>query len=291
MRIATLSTMALLATVFAVGTALGAGMPQTKVEYSADSIMETQGMAVTSKVFHAENKDRMEMKAQGANNIIINRMDKKLGWVLMPEQKMYMETNLEEGKKKSNDVNNCQIEQQQLGSESVNGFKTTKNKISMSCPDGLKYNGSMWVTKEGIMVKMDSVAKTDKGDIPFKMELKNLNIAKQDPSLFEIPAGYQAFNMGGIMGAFGDMMKKATQGKEKRAKDEAAKEPAKRPSESGRSYTSAAREGRSYTAAPREEGRSYTAEQREAGRSYTAQKKSGLGGIDPVKVLKGIFSW
>jgi hypothetical protein len=287
MRIVTLTITALLVTVFAVGTALGAGMPQTKVEYSADSFMESQGMTMTSKVFQAENKYRMEMKVQGTNNIVINRMDKKLTWVLIPDQKMYMENSLEEGKKKSNDINDCKIEQQQLGGEVVNGLKTTKNKIAMSCPDGLKYNGSMWVTKEGIMVKMDSVAKTDKGDIPFKMELKNINIAKQDPSLFEIPAGYQAMNMGGIMGAFGDMMKKATQAGEKKGKDETAKKErdeaaAKRQQEGGRSYT----------AAPRTDGRSYTAEPRaEAGRSYTAQKKSGIGGVDPVKIFKDIFKW
>jgi hypothetical protein len=286
MRIITLSMTTLLVTVLAVGTALGAGMPQTKVEYSADSTMESQGMTMTSKVFQAENKYRMEMKVQGANNIVINRMDKKLSWILMPDQKMYMENSLEEGKKKSNDINDCKIEQQQLGSEVVNGLKTTKNKIAMSCPDGLKYNGSMWVTKDGIMVKMDSVAKTDKGDIPFKMELKNINIAKQDPSLFEIPAGYQAMNMGGMMGAFGDMMKKATQAGEKKSKDEAAKKErdeaaAKRQQEGGRSYT----------AAPRTDGRSYTAEPRaEAGRSYTAQKKSGSGGMDPVKIFKDIFN-
>ena len=298
MRIVTLTITTLLATVFAVGTVLGAGMPQTKVEYSADSFMESQGMTMTSKVFQAENKYRMEMKVQGTNNIVINRMDKKLSWILMPDQKMYLENSLEEGKKKSNDINDCKIEQQQLGSEVVNGLKTTKNKIAMSCPDGLKYNGSMWVTKDGIMVKMDSVAKTDKGDIPFKMELKNINIAKQDPSLFEIPAGYQAMNMGGIMGAVGDMMKKATQAGEKKAKDEAAKKErdeaaAKRQQEEGRSYTSKPRTGgRSYTAAPRTDGRSYTAEPRaEAGRSYTAQKKSGIGGVDPVKIFKDIFKW
>jgi hypothetical protein len=277
MRIITLSMTTLLVTVLAVGTALGAGMPQTKVEYSADSTMESQGMTMTSKVFQAENKYRMEMKVQGANNIVINRMDKKLSWILMPDQKMYMENSLEEGKKKSNDINDCKIDQQPLGSETVNGMKTTKNKLAMSCPDGLKYNGTMWVTKDGIMVKMDSVAKTDKGDIPFKMELKNINIAKQDPSLFEIPAGYQAMNMGGMMGAFGDMMKKATQAGEKKSRDEAAKKE--------RDEAAAA------TAAPRTDGRSYTAEPRaEAGRSYTAQKKSGSGGMDPVKIFKDIFN-
>lgn len=301
MRLATLFLTTLLTAILAVGTALAAGLPQTKVEYSADSIMETQGAAIASKVYHAENKARMEMKVQGANNIMISRMDKKVAWMLMPDQKMYMETSLEEGKKKSNDVNNCQMDMQPQGSETVNGLKTTKNKLAMTCPDGLKYNGSMWIAvKEGIMVKMDSVAKTEKGDIPFKMELKNINIAKQDPALFEIPAGYQAMNMGGIMGAFGDMMKKMTQETDKRAREDAArKENAKRSPEAGRSYTAKGRSftasprerGRSYTAASREEGRSYTAEQRDAGRSYTAQKKSGIGGIDPVKVLKGIFSW
>lgn len=272
MKITALFIMISSVTVFTIGSAMGAGMPQTKVEYSADSTMETQGMSVTSKIYHAENKDRMEMNVQGTNNIMINRMDKKLSWVLMPDQKAYMETSLEEGKKKSNDINSCQIEQQPLGSETVNGFKATKSKIAMSCPDGLKYSGFMWITKEGIMTKLDSVAKTDRGDMPFKMELKNLNIARQDPRLFEIPAGYQAFSMGGMMGSFEDIMKKATREEEKRTKDEEAKEAARRPPE----------EGRSFTAKPREEGR-----------SYTAQQKKGVlgGGIDAVKVLKGLLSW
>ena len=280
MRIAPLAMMALVVTVLAAGPAIGAGLPQAKVEYSADSYMESQGMTVASKVYHGENKDRIEMKTQGMNNIMINRLDKKLSWVLMPDQKMYMETSLAEGKKKSKDINDCQLEQQQLGTETVNGLKTTKNKIALSCPDGLKYNGTMWVTREGIMVKMDSLAKTDKGDIPFKMELKNLNIARQNPGLFEIPEGYQVFNAGGMMGAIGDMMNKATQEREKRAREEAARRPAE--------------EGRAYTAEPAEVGRSFTAEPRAAeGRSYTAQKRSGLGGlgVDPVKVLKGLLSW
>ena len=280
MRIAPLAMMALVVTALATGPAIGAGLPQAKVEYSADSYMESQGMTVASKVYHGENKDRIEMKAQGMNNIMINRLDKKLSWVLMPDQKMYMETSLAEGKKKSKDINDCQLEQQQLGTEAVNGLKTTKNKIALSCPDGLKYNGTMWVTREGIMVKLDSLAKTDKGDVPFKMELKNLNIARQNPGLFEIPEGYQVFNAGGMMGAIGDIMNKATQEREKRAREEAAQRPAE--------------EGRAYTTEPREVGRSFTAEPRaEDGRSYTAQKRSGLGGlgIDPVKVIKGLFSW
>jgi hypothetical protein len=272
MRMTRFFMIAVMTAFFAAGTALGAGMPQTKVEYSADSFMESQGMAVTSKVYHAENKDRIEMKVQGTSNIMINRLDKKVAWILMPDQKMYMESNLEEGKKKSNDVNNCQMEQEPLGSETINGMKTTKNKLVMSCPDGLKYNGSMWVTKDGIMVKLDSVAKTDKGDVAFKMELKNINIARQDPTLFEIPAGYNAFNIGGGMGGFGDIMKKAAEEKDKRPRDSAADESVKK-------------EGTMRSA---EEGSSYASDKREDGRSDTAKKKSGPGGIDTDKVLKDI---
>ena len=296
LKIATLFVMMLTVTVFAVGSAMGAAMTPTKAEYSADSIMETQGMSVTSRIFHAENKDRMEMNVQGTNSIMINRMDKKLAWVLMPDQKAYMETSLEEGKKKSNDINSCKIDQKPLGSESVNGIKATRNSIAMSCPDGLKYTGSLWITHEGIMVKLDSVAKTEKGDVPFKMELKNLKIARQDPRLFEIPAGYQVFSMGGLMGSFGDLMNKAAREEAQRAREEeqrARDQAARKQQEEGRSYTAQPREeGRSYTSKPRGEGRSYSAEPREAGRSYTAQKRGLLDGmIDPVKVLKGILSW
>ena len=63
------------------------------------------------------------------------------------------------------------------------------------------------------------------GDVSFKMDLKNLKVAKQSPDLFEIPAGYQAVNLGGIMSNFGTMMGEAAKEDAKRARREAETNP------------------------------------------------------------------
>lgn len=129
------------------------------------------------------------------------RMDKKLVWMLMPDTKMYMETTIKEGKKNSRDVSDCTLDQKISGTEMVNGVKATRSKINMSCPDDMQYTGDMWVTKEGIMVKMDVAGKArGTKSVRMKTELKNLKIAKQDPALFEIPAGYTKMSMNNPMG-------------------------------------------------------------------------------------------
>lgn len=177
-----------------------ADVPQPTVEYSADSVMEAQGMSMVSRVYHGKNKERFEMTNSGMTSIMISRIDKKIAWMLMPDQKMYMEMDLKEAKQSSKDISDCRLSQKSLGTETVNGFKSTKNKITMTCPDKLTYDGHMWVTKEGIMMKMDAVAKTEDGDVRFRTELKNVKIGRQDPKLFEVPAGYKKMSIGGMFG-------------------------------------------------------------------------------------------
>ena len=77
---------------------LGGQMPT--VEYRADSMMETEGGKVPSKVWYAKDRERREMDMGGAKTTTIMRLDKKLMWTLMPEQKMYMETAFADAAKK-----------------------------------------------------------------------------------------------------------------------------------------------------------------------------------------------
>lgn len=160
-----------------------------KVEYSADSIMETEQMTMTAKVYSAPDKERREQEIEQTKQILITRWDKKVVWTLMPDQGMYMEMELKENNEKSADLSGYKIEQSVVGTEVVNGVKTTKNKVIMTDPKGNKFGGFMWTTKEGIMVKMDAIGKSEDSKMRIKMDLKNLKIEKQDPGLFEIPEG------------------------------------------------------------------------------------------------------
>lgn len=179
------------------------------VEYSADEQMETEDMAMQAKVYHAPGKERREQDMSGMQQIMIMRRDKGVMWMLMPDQKMYMEMKMGQGKEDTADLKDYTIEYSVVGEEVVNGINTTKNKVIVTDKQGNKFGGFMWVSKEGIMVKMDTVSKVEGSKMRVKMERKNIKIENQNPKLFEIPSGYNKMSMPGMGGGFNmqDMMK------------------------------------------------------------------------------------
>ncbi len=178
------------------GASWAAKMPEPKVDYSADSTMETEGgMTMKSRIYHSPGKQRMEMGGAGGSVSII-RKDKKVMWQLMGN--MYMEMPL--NRPDSQDPQDMDVQQTAVGEETVNGVKTTKYKTIATMKDGKKFGGFFWVTKDNITVKMDLLYK--EGDKKMRManELTNLKVEKQDPKLFEIPPGYTKNDMGAMMG-------------------------------------------------------------------------------------------
>ena len=184
-------------------------MDQPNVEYSADTVMEHEGGAMKGKIYFAPGKERREMAAGAENMVNITRHDKKVTWMLMPEEKMFMEMKQSAGAPPNkDDMSGYTIEQSIVGPETMNGVETTKSKIIMTGKDSTKFGGFMWTTKEGIMVKLDAIAIDKNSKARFKTELTNLKVGKQDPALFEIPQGFKRMDMPGMdMDAIKNMMK------------------------------------------------------------------------------------
>lgn len=177
---------------------IAGAMQPANVEYSADSYIESSEGVMQGKLYSARGKERREYVQDGEKMAMVMRHDKKVVWMLMPEEKMYMEMKVpKEGRK--DDISGWKVEQSTVGPETVNGVSTTKSKIIMTGPKGEKLGGFWWATKENIIVKIDAIAVDKKSKERFKTELKNLKIGKQDASLFEIPAGYSKMSMGGMM--------------------------------------------------------------------------------------------
>ncbi|MGD9853249.1 MAG: DUF4412 domain-containing protein [Nitrospirales bacterium] len=166
-----------------------------KVEYSADTQMETADVVMEGQVFYAPGKERREMKTGSDGMTMIIRQDKKVIWTLMPEANAYMEISLDQSQDQT-DLSDYHIEQTTVGEEVVNGVKTTKSKVIMTKKEGSKLGGFWWTTKEGIPVKMDMISVEGQSKERIKMELTNLKIGKQDPKLFEVPADYMNMSMG-----------------------------------------------------------------------------------------------
>ncbi len=154
--------------------------------FAAD-IVSRSGKALTNgKIFISGDKLRMEM--QGA--VSITRLDKKVMWMLMPQEKMYMQMpipaeNLIAGKDKVSG----EIERTLLGEEVIDGKLAEKYRIVYDS-DGKKTAVISWILKDlGLPVK------TVSEDGKWQMEYKNIKVGQQDPTLFELPSDYKAITM------------------------------------------------------------------------------------------------
>jgi hypothetical protein len=183
------------------GIAQASTPPKPQVEYSADSVLETANTKMQGHVNYTPTRERREMvMGRGGEKIfMIMRQDKKLAWTLMPSDKMYIETNINQANANASpDASKYKMEYTVIGPDTINGISTTKSKVVMTGPKGEKMDGFMWLSKENIMVKIDATA-SDK-NTRFMTELSNLKIGKQDAKLFEIPAGYEKMSVPGMPG-------------------------------------------------------------------------------------------
>lgn len=178
-------------------------LSRPQVEYSADSVMQTEEGTIEQHIYATPTKERQELLTAGGDGVVmIFRYDSKLMWQLMPSEHMYMEHSLEKAAAQNNgkDVSKWDFEETVVGEEVLEGVKVTKYKTIATSTDGKKYGGFSWRTKEGIAVKQDLLYKEGNEKHRMTTELKNLKVGKQDPKLFEIPDGFTKFDMAGMMG-------------------------------------------------------------------------------------------
>jgi Domain of unknown function (DUF4412) len=169
-------------------------LPVPTVEYSADRIMETDAGTFDGKVYSAKDKERLETNAQGMQTVMILRRDQQLGWMLMPAQRMYQKLDMRKAQEQSGSpADGVTIEQ--VGAETMEGHAATKYKMLMKDGSG---GGFMWITADGIPVKMDLLGKSGRDKTRMTVTLKNLSIGSQDPALFEVPADYKAMPSFGV---------------------------------------------------------------------------------------------
>jgi hypothetical protein len=187
-------------------SAQGAGLPTPSVEYSADRVMETEAGTFEGKVYAAKDKERSETSMQGMTSVMILRRDKQLGYMLMPAQKMYQQMDFAKAQQQSGAQPADQVEITEVGSDTIEGQATTKYKLIMK--DG-SAGGFMWFTKDGIMMKMDTVVKNGRSKSRMTITLKNLKVGSQDASLFEVPSSYNAMPSMGGFGGFGGAARSA----------------------------------------------------------------------------------
>jgi len=165
------------------------------LEFSSDMVMTSQGQTNTSKVWAKENKFRMESGAQPGYTIM--RVDKNVTWMVMPDQKAYMEMKSDPSKRpKTEDKVQGEVSRKLIGSETVNDHPAKKYEVTYT-EGGKTDRMYQWIATDiNFPVRMAAV------DGSWVLDYKNIKIGTQPDSLFEVPSGYQKTSMPGL-GALG----------------------------------------------------------------------------------------
>ncbi|MBI2460120.1 MAG: SufD family Fe-S cluster assembly protein [Candidatus Rokubacteria bacterium] len=144
------------------------------------------------KIFVSPDKSRLEMTLEGQRQVMIARLDKRVFWMLMPEERMYVEMPIPERPEDalSGRDPTQKIERRLVGSETVSGHPTKKYKVTVTGKDET-YVGYQWLAQ-------------DLGELPIRwedeqgtarVELRNIKVGRQPAELFEVPAGFQKLAM------------------------------------------------------------------------------------------------
>ena len=178
------------------------GIPQ----FSADMSMKTEHGregSMQGKMYFGGNKVRMDMSTQGHDMEMIHDTTTKTTYMIMPQQRMYMEMSATSPMSRRGpdwkdfrnfDPNNpCASDPEttckKVGTEEVNGRQCDKWEFTRK--DG--GTRTVWIDQK-LHFPVRVVSKDSSWD------LTNVKEGKQDASLFTVPAGFQKMDLGSMMG-------------------------------------------------------------------------------------------
>ena len=155
------------------------------VEFSSDMVIVPKGdEPMEGKIFVKGDKIRQETSEEDGTQIMIIRPDKKVTWMITPEDKTYMEMPYQSEDKTFEEwTPEKEKKAKLLGQETVSGIACKKFE---TVEDGEKT--TLWVsTQFPFPIKVE--------DSEVTMEYRNIKLGPLPDSLFELPAGYEKMAM------------------------------------------------------------------------------------------------
>ena len=175
----------------AVLFSFSSSVPAFSQEFSSNVITKTKEGIVNGKVFVSKDKIRMEMESA----ISIARTDKKMVWMLLPKEKIYMEMPM--GAENTVTLMNKvpgEISRKLLGTETIAGRVTEKYEVQYQDKDK-KQTIHIWLSKD-----LQFPLKSSNVDGSWSVEYIDVKEGPQPAAMFELPADYKKFVYGAAEG-------------------------------------------------------------------------------------------
>lgn len=145
-----------------------------------------------AKVYSKEKRLRVEINNAGRSVIHISRGDKRppIFWMLMPNEKMYVETvGGENPLDPFSSKSDVKIEKVFVAKENVAGRPANKFKMTWRDKEGNKRIGFAWeaIDLNNAPIRQEFFKENEH----VLVQLVNIQVQKLDPALFEVPSDYK----------------------------------------------------------------------------------------------------
>lgn len=175
--------------------AAGPNLLDLKVEYSADSVIGSGDHPRTGHLWRTPTALRHDMTDNGQAETIIVRLDSKTAWMVLPNLKLALGTDLDglaqlPGAAAVLDATD-KLNPVASGTTVIDGVRATKYRVQMDDPSAGHFDGYVWSTAQGIILKIDGAGEQSGRRGAVHLQFSNVHVGPQDAALFEPPAGYR----------------------------------------------------------------------------------------------------
>lgn len=184
-----------LAGLIPVAAAAAERLPRPTDSYQADVAMAVGNTELTGTVRHDRGRELRTVNSKYGKQTILIRPDKGKAWLLQTALGVAVEVDLKSPEIGIDLDALYRLPATPVGRETVSGVPTTKYRVAGEVVKHSQFEGFVWSTDTGIMVRIEGTA-TDAGKVqPVHSLLSNLRRSPQDPSLFELPSGVSSLQL------------------------------------------------------------------------------------------------
>jgi outer membrane lipoprotein-sorting protein len=156
-------------------------------EFTAQMVLKDNDKTMPGKIFVKGDKMRQEFIDERGQSVTIVRKDKKKIWVVMPQDKVYLELPFKgelPGQFLALPADG--LKKRQVCTESVSGYSTKRIQVTVPGGSAGPMIQTYWMCEKlGMPLKMECREKR------FSVEYRDIKEALVEDKLFEPPPGYQ----------------------------------------------------------------------------------------------------
>ncbi len=156
------------------------------VEFTAQMVVKDGDKTMPGRIFFQNGKLRQEFVDEEGRTITIVRPDKKVVWVIMPQEKTYLEMPLRTRLPgQFIQIPPDAIDKRVVGTETVNGYVADRYEVTVKGGDTGVMKQTFWVAKKlQVPIKMVTAHRD------FSIEYRNIKEGGLAGLLFEPPKGF-----------------------------------------------------------------------------------------------------